>query len=541
MPFPDILPTLPELVRTSAQQHGSTDFVVTGSDRLTYEAAEARSRHVAAGLLANGVGKGSHVGLLMPNSPDWVVAFFAISRIGAVVVPINTFVQPRELAWTIHHADVSHLLCHPALLSNDYLARLEEALPDLTAQEGQQRLRLTAAPYLRSIWVWGHCDRAWSAGDEASLVDAGADLGDLVSEAESCVSPADPVVIVYTSGSTADPKGIVHTQGTVVRHSYNLTFSYLTTNGDVMFTSMPFFWIGGLITGLFAVIHHGATLITQPVFDPAEALELMELHRATIALGWPQQGKTLAEHPSHKDRDLSSIVRTSMPDFVPADRRAPEVSSLALGMTETCSCHTNFDPYTALDESKRGTFGPSVEGLEHTIIDPATGANLPPRTEGEILVRGYALMYGRYKVEREDLFDADGWYHTGDAGLLDEDGWLFFSGRLGDMIKTAGGTNVTPSEVEAALAGVPGVLEAYVTGIPDPDGTAGTQLIMAAVVPKGDASLDADQVRAAAKSQLSAFKLPKHIWVCAKTDLPFTDSGKIRKADLGPLIAKRFS
>jgi acyl-CoA synthetase (AMP-forming)/AMP-acid ligase II len=190
-----------------------------------------------------------------------------------------------------------------------------------------------------------------------------------------------------------------------------------------------------------------------------------------------------------------------------------------------------------LDESKRGTFGRSVEGLEHKIIDPATGESLPARTEGEICVRGYSMMVGRQKVERQDTFDADGWYHTGDAGYLDADGWLFFTGRLGDMIKTSGGANVTPAEVEAALTALPEVLEAYVTGVPDRGGAAGSQVVAAAVVLRAGGKLDSDEVQKRLKDSLSAFKIPKHIWVCAKADLPFTDSGKVKKTELARLLA----
>lgn len=538
MPFPDLHPTVPALARSTAERFGDAPYVVTGSDTLSYADAERRSREVAAGLLAAGVGKGTHVGILMPNSPDWVVAFYAIARIGAVAVPINTFVQPRELAWTLHHADVAVLLCHPRLLSNDYPERLEAALPGLADLDAEQPLMLAAAPYLRRIFMWGDCDRSWSSGDEGAVIDLGRSISpELLEAVEECVTPADPVVIVYTSGSTADPKGIVHSHGTVVRHSYNLTFTYITLPDDVLFTSMPFFWIGGLITGLLAVAHHGAVLVTQPAFDATQALDLMERHRVTITQGWPQQGKTLAADPTFSTRDLSSIKRTSMPDSVPPERRAPEISTVALGMTETCACHTNFDPYVALPEAKRGTFGPSVEGLEHRIIDPETGDEVAPGVEGEILVRGYSLMLGRYKVERSDVFDADGWYHTGDAGRVDEDGWVFFTGRLGDTIKTAGGTNVTPTEVEGALAALPGVMEAYVTGVPDPEGTAGTQIVAAALVPRAGESVDPAVVKASLKGTLSAFKIPKHIWVCQKSELPFTDTGKLKKADLAKILA----
>ena len=397
------------------------------------------------------------------------------------------------------HADVSFLLCHPTFLNHDYVERLEEAIPALAvASDGPHFL--AQVPLLRGISVWGSCDRRWAVGGEAQLVEDGRSLGlEFVREIEATVSPADPAVIVYTSGSTADPKGIVHSHGAVVRHSYNLTFTYVTTASDVLFTSMPFFWIGGLITGLLAVVHHGATIVTQPSFDAGEALELMEREKATIAQGWPQQGTTLLEHPQHPTTDLSSLRRTSMPSFVPEAARPPAISSMALGMTEACSCHTNFDPYVPLDESKRGTFGPSIEGLQHKVIDPHTGAELPPGAEGEICVRGYSMMLGLHKVERHDTFDADGWYHTGDAGRLDEEGWLYFTGRLGEMIKTSGGANVTPAEVEAALASHADVLEAYVTGVPDPRGTAGTQLVAAAVVPVAGSVLDAHMLAGVAQ------------------------------------------
>jgi acyl-CoA synthetase (AMP-forming)/AMP-acid ligase II len=544
MPLGDLLPTMASLIRAATDAYGDRVLLRTGTDELRYTEADRRSAAVAAGLLARGVRKGEHIGILMPNSADWIVAYFAVTRIGAVAVPINTFVRPRELGWTLRHADVSTLLCHPRFLSNDYLATLEAAIPGLEPASGQQPLRLSAAPLLRSIFVWGDHDRGWTASvgnGLAGLIALGASaeaagIDDaFIAEVESCVSPADPAIIVYTSGSTAEPKGIIHSNGTVVRHSLNVTESYVTTGDDIMFTSMPFFWIGGLICGLLAVVHHGATIVTQPAFDPGEALELMERHRATIALGWPQQGNSLVEHPSHPSRDLSSIRRTSLPAFVSPDVGPPAISSDALGMTETCSTHTNFDPYVALDEARRGTHGRSVPGHEHKIIDPDTGETLAPGVVGEICVRGSSMMIGRHKVERHEVFDADGWYHTGDAGYLDADGWMFFAGRLGDMIKTSGGTNVAPAEVEAVLNDLPEVLEAHVTGVGDGAGV-GTQLVAAAAVLRTGQQLDEDQLRAAAKAELAAFKVPAIVWICTKDELPFTDSGKVRKADLAELL-----
>jgi acyl-CoA synthetase (AMP-forming)/AMP-acid ligase II len=300
---------------------------------------------------------------------------------------------------------------------------------------------------------------------------------------------------------------------------------------------MPFFWVGGLVTGLLAVQHHGATLVTMDAFEPGAALDLLEQEHATIALGWPQQGKTMSEHPTFAGRDLSSIVRTSLPDIVAPERRFPEIHPESLGMTEACSSHLLGDPYVELGEAQRGNFGQSMEGLSHKIVDPETGETLPPRAEGEICVRGYSVMQGLQKREREAVFDADGWYHTGDAGWRDEDGWYYFTGRLGDMIKTPGGTNVTPAELEAVLAAYPDVSEAYVVGIPA-HGT--NEWVTAAVVPRAGESLTAEHVRARLKADVSAYKVPRYVWICAKSELPFADSGKIQRAELATRLAAQF-
>lgn len=533
MPFPTITPTVPALVRSGAARFGDKAFLVADGQTLSYLDLDVRSAKLARALLAAGIGKGDHVGILMPNSVEWAVAWFATTRIGAVAVPLNTFYKAAELGWTARHADLRAILAWSSFRDHDFAERLEEALPGLADVRDPRKIFLRRTPYLRMIAVWGPCEKAWAStvdDDPAELDD------DFLIAVESCVTPADDAMIIYTSGSTGDPKAPVHTQGTLVRHTYNLTFDYGVTHDTVMFTAMPFFWVGGLITGVHAVIHHGATLITQPAFDAAEALQLIESHRATITLGWPQQGKTLAEHPDFVKRDLSSVERTSMPAMVPPERR-PQGPN-ALGMTELCGNHIGVDPYPAQPPDRAETGGRSIEGLSHLLVDPESGQPVPVGTDGEIWVRGYSLMQRLYKREREDVFTPDGYYRTGDCGVAYDDGWIKFTGRLGDLIKTGGGTNVTPSEVELALTACDGVLEAYVVGAED--GASGT-IVAAAVVPRGDSTLDGDELRAQLRTRLSAYKVPKFIWVTTKDALPFTATGKVKKSDLAVQLSELLS
>lgn len=504
---------------------------------LTYLELERRSARLAMTLLAHGIGKGDHVGILMPNSVEWALSWFAATRIGAVAVPLNTFYKASELAWTTRHADLRAILAWSAFRNHNYLDRLQEALPGLATQNRPGSIIVKGAPNLRSIAIWGECERPWATVVEADPSTSIGTVGDIdedfLVDVESCVTPADDVTMIYTSGSTGAPKAPVHSHGALVRHTYNLTFDYGVTTDSVMFTSMPFFWVGGLITGLHAVIHHGATLITQPAFDAGDALAMIEKYGATITLGWPQQGKTLAEHPDFAHRDLSSVQRTSMPAMVPEALRPKGPN--ALGMTELCGNHIGVDPYPAQPPERAQTGGTSIEGLEHRIVDPATGQPVAVGATGEIWVRGYSLMQRLHRREREEVFTPDGFYRTGDCGFASEDGWITFTGRLGDLIKTSGGTNVTPAEVELALTNCPGVLEAYVVGAQDAEHGV---VVAAAVVPRGGSTLDCEELRAQVRAQLSAYKVPKFIWAIAKQELPFTATGKIKKSELADQLTE---
>lgn len=535
--FPDFTPTSGELVRTCARRWGDKDLVVLGDERLSYAALEARSAELARGLLAAGVGKGTHVGLLAPNGPDWVVGWFAATRIGAVVALLNTYAKARELGRALRHGDVAHLLTVGTHLGHDYLDRLEEAAPGLATAEAAQ-LVLASHPYLRAVWTWDAKPRPWAGTVDELVADAGRVPAEVLTAAEAEVHPSDPMAMVFSSGSTGDPKAAVHSHGAVVRHPHNLNQLRDLRPDDVLYTPMPLFWVGGFSFTLVAAMHAGCTVVFQEQFEPGATLELIERERVTQVLGWPHMAKALVDHPSFGERDLSSVRGGNVTALLPQDQQvdADVPKATSLGMTETLGPHT-FGDGSPLPPERAGSFGPSVPGVEHKVVDPVTLEELPAGEVGELWLRGYSLMLGLHKRERSETFTPDGWYRTGDAGRFDEDGHFYFTGRMGDLVKTSG-MNVTPREVEAVLEEQPEVAMAFVTGIDHPERG---QDVVAAVALRPGESLTGDEARRRVKAELASYKVPRHVAVFGgQAELPMLESGKLDRRRLAAMLAERF-
>jgi acyl-CoA synthetase (AMP-forming)/AMP-acid ligase II len=535
--FPAFPPTSGALVRECAARLGKKPFAILGDERLSYAQAEARSAELARGLLASGAGKGTRVGLLAPNGPAWIVGWLAASRIGAVVTLLNTYGKARELGWVLRHADVQVLLTVDRHLGHDYLDRLEQAVPGL-ADQRHEHVLVTSHPYLRTVWTWGDGRRGWAA-PVADLAARAVDVPEEVLQAcEDEVSPADPMVVVYSSGSTADPKGAVHTHGAAVRHAHNLWSMRDLVEDDVLYTPMPLFWVGGFSFTLIAAMHAGATLVFEEQFEPGATLELIERERVTQVLGWPHMAKALVDHPSFRERDLSAVrggtLAALLPQAQQLDADVPTANSL--GMTETLGPHT-FASKDPLPPDKEGSFGFSVPGVEHRIVDPVTLEEVPVGETGEVWLRGYSLMLGLHKRERADTFTSDGWYRTGDAGRFDEDGHFYFTGRLGDLIKSAG-MNITPRDVELVLEAMPEVAMAFVAGVPA--GDRGEDVAAAIALRPGE-TLDEDEVRSRVKEEIASYKAPRHVAVFAsQTELPWLDSGKVDRRRLTAVLHEAF-
>lgn len=524
LPYPGVVPAM---LAYLVERFGASDFVVSsdgaGTDeRLTYAEAGERSAEMARRLLAAGVTKGARVAILAPNGPDFAVAFLATTRIGAVAVPINTFFQPPELEWLLRDADIHTVVSVPTLLGKDVHARLAQATG--LAPGTANPVRTERLPHLRNVFSLDPDAQGWPEPVAHSFLDA----------CESTVRETDDMVVIYTSGSMSNPKGIIHSQNTAIAHSRFIASQHEWDPSDRVYIPMAFFWVGGLIFGLLGPMQIGVTILTEHRFEPADVLRLMAAEKATYATGFPHVGPALKNHPDFATTDLSALREGYQQVLLPPERRAadPSLRVRQLGMTETCSSHTWWPPHEQVPESKRGSLGVSAPGYEHKVVDEA-GQEVPNGVAGEICVRGWAMMRGIVGRSNRDVFDADGWYHTGDAGYRDDDGHLYFAGRTDDMIKTSG-ANVAPIEVESTLSRIDGVRIAYVVGLPDPEKGA---VVSAVVVLDDGIDLTADALAAQCREELAAYKVPKKWVMMADVDsLPYTTTNKIDKVALSTLL-----
>ncbi|MCK5755464.1 MAG: acyl--CoA ligase [Mycobacterium sp.] len=511
--------TVPALLRARSAL-GDKALLICDDERLSYAQAAARSAEVAARLVALGVGRGSHVGLLYPNGADFVVGLFAAARIGAVVVPFSTFSTAPELLGQLVDSDVAVLLATRSHRSHDYVRRLTEALGEALPASGP--IMCAAVPVLRHVLFT----------DELAAIDP---RHVTVTPLEDDVDGCDVLAIIYTSGSTSTPKGVVHTHQGLLTHQHNLNAIRRLGRDDRLFCNSPFFWIGGFAFGLLATVVAGATLICSNATDPAATLDLLEAEKPTVTNGFAAGIAHLVRHPSFGSRDLSSMRRGNLYPIMASEVRPsdPQLRHNMLGMTETGSVVLISADESDQPESRRGSYGHPAPGFQTRVIDPGTGAKAGT---GELLVRGPHLMQGYYGRRREDCFDHDGWFHTGDLVRRDDDGLFYFLGRAGSMIKTSG-ANVAPPEVENVLTEVCEALgvdaTVHVVGLEHPKRG---QVVAAVIATDTGTPVDEQRLRDGLRTRLSSYKIPRRFATIRRADLPLRSSGKVDLAALTGLF-----
>jgi acyl-CoA synthetase (AMP-forming)/AMP-acid ligase II len=499
--------TLGESIKRAATLYGERDFLVLPDRRLTFAEADRASASMAKRMLASGIGKGTRLGLFFTYSAEWVVAWLAASRIGALVMPFSTIYAPGELRTVLRLGDVSTLILGPTMLGRDMAAFLEEVAPELR-EVSTPDLFLTGLPFLRSVWITGESNRPWARTVSLDVDGPGEDpvSDQLLAAVEDAVVPADLATVVYTSGSSALPKGVVHTHGSIVRTTASFAEMRGLDRSSVM-CGFPFFWIGGFLV-LGGALTGGFTVCCLERFEPEAALDMVEKESCGMVLAWPSLIQSMRTHPTFAGRNLESCpMLTSGPsDVALINAPVPGIPGHR-GMSETVG---------------------NWNGVERKIVDPRTGEELPEGDEGELLIRGYGVTQGYYKKEREEVFDADGWLHTGDRCFIIDDR-PFFVGRFYEMIKTRG-ANVSPREVELVLEGFPDVAHALVFGLPHPQLE---EEVVAVVVPAPGSAPSAESIRSRAKGELSSYKIPTRIEIIPEEgEIPWLASGKPDKLAL---------
>ncbi len=472
--------TLPDFIRSLGSAYGDKPAVLRGEEILTFREIETRSSELAASLLLRGVGKGTKVGIIYSNSPRWLVLWAAVTRIGAIAVPLSTFLKPPELARIIRHADLHGVISQPSFLAQDFVHNLEEAFPALL-RSGPE-LQLIDAPFLR--WILVDTDKAPGWARARDWLERSGEAGaEMLTAAEAEVFPEEPAIMIYTSGQSADPKGVLHSHANVTGKIHYLRAMLGHRADSFNLAVLPFFWVGGLVMTFLTTLEIGGTVRCPEGAATPDAGGLMDrvplpglgMTETFGMYGWGTE-------PPHPDRPI-------------------------------CTPMTFFDPE-----------------VQTKVVDDQ-GRAVGDHEVGQMVVRGRGVTLGIHKVPRASVFDADGFYRTGDRCEV-EDGVVYFIGRLGDMIKTSG-ANVAPAEVERELVALEGVAGAYVVGIED---RGRGHIVGAAVVPEEGAEPDPRHILEHLKTRLSSYKVPRLLAIVDGGEIPFTPSYKVNKPVLAQMI-----
>lgn len=495
--------TIDALLREQARRHGDKDAVVDPVERITYAGLDTATRARSAAFVASGITKGTRVGLLMPNGVEWVRTALALMRIGAVLVPLSTLLTPPELDAQLRTASVQQLIAVEEFRGHRYLNRLG-----------------TDLPALRAVWTAGQVTALHTHARARAVSDAMA----------RGVRPADPMAILFTSGSSGPPKGVRHSHGNAIGAVRSGLVARCIDAHTRLYLPMPFFWIGGFGGGVMSALVAGATLVTEAVPQPDSTLHLLASEHVTLFRGWPDQAEALARHlpTSGIELDLRpGSLEALLPEHLRASRGA---RANLFGMTESFGPYCGHPADTDMPPAAWGSCGRPFAGMQVRVVDPDTGEPVSAGDIGMIQIRGPHVMQGICRRTREDVFTADGYYPTGDLGALDADGFLFHHGRCDDMFKVSGAT-VYPAEVERGLRSLDGVTAAFVTNVLGPQG----DRVGAAVVCRPGVTVD--NLRRAAREVLSSYKVPTVWAVLADGDaVPRKATGKVDVTRLRELL-----
>jgi fatty-acyl-CoA synthase len=501
--------------------------------RWTYQDYHDRANAVAKGLLALGLAKGDHIAVWAANIPEWPILMMAAAKVGVVLVTINPLLQAAEVEYLLKQGEVQALFFMARVRTSDHLATVRSFITPGGRPGSVMSERL---PRLRFVCLMGMPPTGLreQEGWRPALLDEVEAGGLQVSEAalaarQATVTPLDPAMLLYTSGTTGSPKGAVLTHRGLLNNALFVTGRSGLSQTDRFCLPVPFFHVKG-VGSILKTLAAGATLHPLLSFDPQKVLQVITQERCTLFAGVPTMLMALMQHPDFTMADLSSlkqVVSGGAPVPVALMEQMKECTGadvgIQFGQTEALMITQTLpdDPF----ERKAATVGIPLPQTEVKLVNPTTGDVVPCGERGELCCRGYQVMAGYYQMDdaTAEAIDAEGWLHTGDLATMDAQGYLNIVGRLKDMV-VRGGENLFPAEIETFLIRHPKVADVQVVGVPD--AFFGEELL-AVVIPQADAHLTEQELREYCKGQISHQKVPRYVQFVES--YPLTASGKVQK------------
>ncbi|MFR9619765.1 MAG: AMP-binding protein [Rikenellaceae bacterium] len=539
--------TLGQILEKWSVETPNKEFLVSPyrGVRYTYSEFNQRVDNLAVKFAQLGVQKDSKVGIWANNHPDWITVFFATAKLGAVLVTVNTNYKVAEAEYILNNADIHTMCMIEEYRSSSYVDIMYEIVPELKTK-GSGELHTSRLPQLRNVVVFndqqveGDCECVKFPGmlSLEAMVESGKQLDhSFLHSLSSEISCHDVVNMQYTSGTTGFPKGVLLTHYNILNNGKATGEMMKYTADDKLLVCVPMFHCFGCVLALCAVITHGATKVLLEDFDAFMVLESIHKERCTILYGVPTMFIAELNHPQFEEFDLTSLRTGIMAGAVcPIETMNAVMEKMhctvisIYGLTESSPGMTgsNVDDSTAV---RATTVGRCFPGIEVHIIDHETGEHLPAGQQGEVCCRGWNVMRGYYNNPEAtaEVVDEDGFLHSGDLGMMDEDGYFHITGRIKEMI-IRGGENIYPREIENYLYNIPQIKGIEVVGLPSP--RYGEQVAAFVTVKEGMA-LTQDDIIAFCKDKIAHYKIPKYIFFI--DEFPMTASGKIQKYKLKEL------
>lgn len=485
---------------------------------------------IARGMMSLGVKKGDHVAIWATNTPEWILTLFAAAKIGAVLVTVNTNFKIFELEYLLRQSDTKLLVMIGGFKNNDYVATVNELLPELKTTSGE--IESEHLPFLKRVVFAGKETPEGMLNFEDLKILGGDFPVEIYEENKKTLNTHDVVNMQYTSGTTGFPKGVMLTHYNILNNGKTIGDGMKFTKNDKLCITVPFFHCFGLVLAMMACITHGTTMVPVERYSPVPVMNAISVEKCTAVHGVPTMFIAMLEHAQFNNFDFSSL-RTGIMAGSPCpievmkkviDKMNMREIVIVFGQTEAspgCTMTTTFDSI----DKRVNTVGRAFPGVECKIIDPDTGKELPINTPGEFCARGYNIMKGYYKMPEAtaQAIDKDGWLHTGDLCTVDEDGYYKVVGRIKDMI-IRGGENIYPKEIEECLYTCDKVSDVQVIGVPS---EAYGEEVMACVILKEGEEMTEEEVKEFVGERMAKHKVPRYVRFV--DSFPTNAAGKIQK------------